>query len=129
MENRQEARYGARSCFVECRPKRLFNFLKKKVQPDMFPLVNISEGGVQFLSHKAMEKNQRVDLVVSIPGESEPFRVNGRVAWVEKMDGRDFYRVGAAFVGLKEKDLARLLSLVKEGRLQALDLSRHSART
>ena len=129
MENRQEARYGARSCFVECRTKRLFSFLKKKVQPDMFPLVNISEGGVQFLSHKEMERNAIVELVVSIPGESEPIQVKGRVAWIEKMEGREFYRIGAAFVGLKEKDLARLLALVKEGRLLPLDLSRHSART
>ncbi len=127
MENRGEARYAAKSCFVECRPKRLFSFLKK-VAADMFPLVNISEGGIQFLSHKEMTRDERVELAVSIPGEAEPLRVGGRVAWVEKMDGRDFYRVGAAFVGMTEKDKGRLLSMVKEGRLAPLDLSRHAAK-
>lgn len=127
MENRGEARYAAKSCFVECRPKRLFSFLKK-ARADMFPLVNISEGGIQFLSHKEMTKDERVELAVSIPGEPEPLRVGGRVAWVEKMSGRDFYRVGAAFVGMSEKDKGRLLTMVKEGRLTPLDLSRHAAK-
>lgn len=128
MENRGGTRYTARSCFVECRPKRLFPFLKK-AQADIFPLVNISEGGIQFLSHKAMARDDRVDLAISIPGEAELLRVGGRVAWVEKMEGRDFYRIGAAFVGMTEEDKGRLLSMVKERRLVPLDLSRHVAKT
>jgi hypothetical protein len=79
------------------------------------PVLDISRGGVRFLTQKNLKYNSRIVLHVSIPGERVPLALKGRVRWSAFNAGKSYkFQAGVQFnpYGL-EKNQNLPQSLVK----------------
>lgn len=77
---------------------------------------NISEGGLFVATHSLCEVGTRLPLVFTLPGDAEPIRVTAEVRWVrlynEASDAPP--GMGLSFVGLSERDWARISRFVQQ---------------
>ena len=75
---------------------------------------NINEGGVFIETESPLALDERVHLQFRLPGVAEPFKVSGRVAWIES-DGAA-PGMGVEFDPLSPDDRERVNQLVLELR-------------
>jgi hypothetical protein len=62
------------------------------------PVLDISRGGVRFLTQKALKYKSKVTLQISIPGERVPLNLKGRVRWSSFNPGKSYkYQAGVQF--------------------------------
>ena len=71
--------------------------------------VDISKGGICFISEKLLETDSEVKIKMSLPRAKKTISAKVRVAWIKKMQRApgellDRYKVGTEFVSLKDKD-------------------------
>ena len=59
--------------------------------------VNISKGGLGFVSHQRIPINKRIAIELDLFDENEPVVVIGRVRWVKTIGKSENYRIGLAF--------------------------------
>ncbi len=80
--------------------------------------MDISEGGVCFLSERQLVTDAPVRVRLSLPRSKKPVDIKARVAWRRSIkeegskEGAGRYKVGLQFVGLKGKDKSRLSHLI-----------------
>lgn len=79
---------------------------KKEVYSEEFcPVVDISRGGVQFLTQKPLKYQTRLTLKISIPGERVPLTLKGEVRWTALNPGKSYkYQIGVQFYPYGEKE-------------------------
>ena len=58
--------------------------------------VDISQGGVGFISHQAVPVNTMMAVEIALTPEDDPIVVQGRVKWVRQVES-DCYRIGMTF--------------------------------
>jgi Tfp pilus assembly protein PilZ len=62
------------------------------------PVLDISRGGVRFLTQKPLKFKSKVVLQISIPGERIPLNLKGRVRWSSFNPGKSYkYQAGVQF--------------------------------
>jgi len=62
------------------------------------PVLDVSRGGVRFLSQKNLKFNGRITLQISIPGERVPLSLKGRVRWSVFNPGKSYkFQAGVQF--------------------------------
>ncbi len=62
------------------------------------PVLDISRGGVRFLTQKPLKFKTRLSLQISIPGERVPLNLKGRVRWFSFNPGKSYkYQAGIQF--------------------------------
>ncbi len=67
-------------------------------QEEFCPILDISRGGVRFLSQNSPKFNSRIYLQISIPGERIPLNLKGRVRWSSFNPGKSYkYQTGVQF--------------------------------
>lgn len=59
--------------------------------------IDISQGGVGFISPKAISVDTKIPIELSLSPENESVVVVGRVKWVRKLSESNNYRVGLVF--------------------------------
>ncbi|HOW35279.1 MAG TPA: PilZ domain-containing protein [Candidatus Omnitrophota bacterium] len=59
--------------------------------------LDISRGGVGFLSTKFIPVNTKMPIELALTPDSEPILAVGKVRWVRQLPSSDFYRVGMTF--------------------------------
>ena len=65
---------------------------------EAFPTVDMSRGGLRFLSNVPLKIAARVTLKVVIPGREVPLRLKGRVRWTSTNPGKSYkYQTGVQF--------------------------------
>lgn len=75
-----------------------------KYGEEFCPVLDISRGGLRFLSQKNFKLNQRLHLKISVPGERIPLTLKGRVRWAATNPGKSFkYQIGVQFSPYGEK--------------------------
>lgn len=75
--------------------KRLF---KTKNYEEFCPLLDISRGGLRFLSQKLLKVKNKISLTISIPDEKAPLSVKGHVRWTRLNPGQSYkYQIGIQF--------------------------------
>ena len=84
---------------VEC--KRGAAFDKSKT-------VDISGGGVGFLSKEFIPLETRMGIEIALTPDSEPILAYGQVKWVRQVADSDCYRVGMAFSDISRSLKSRL---------------------
>jgi len=74
-------------------------FFTGEYTDDCYPVLDISRGGCNFLSHKPLKAKIKVSLKIVLPGEEDAaIVVKGRVVWVPPNLGRSYeYRIGIQF--------------------------------
>ena len=71
---------------------------RKKADEEFCPVLDLSRGGVRFLTQKPLKFKSKVSLQLSIPGERVPLNIRGRVRWSTFNAGKSYkYQAGVQF--------------------------------
>jgi len=71
---------------------------RKKVIEDFCPVLDMSRGGIRFLTQKLLPFRSRVEVQLCAPGESVPLRLIGRVIWASFNPGKSYkFQAGIKF--------------------------------
>ncbi|MBM3284887.1 MAG: PilZ domain-containing protein [Candidatus Aminicenantes bacterium] len=97
IERRACVRFKIPGGTVSYQKKTLF-FAKSGFIEEFCPILDISRGGVRFLSQNPLKPNTEVLLKISVPGERIPFTMKGAVKWTSPAEGKTYkHQVGVQF--------------------------------
>ena len=96
IRGRRHRRFVVEDCTVEYRKHSALSFLGGA--PKVAPLVDVSVGGLQFVSEDLYDIGQRMDLKVIIPSIFRSLTVQAEVVWSKRVTHRSSYRVGARLI-------------------------------
>jgi Tfp pilus assembly protein PilZ len=97
MERRLCQRFRIAGATVSYRRDKLFSS-KNKVDEEFCPVLDLSRGGVRFLTQKPLKFKSKISLQLSIPGERIPLDLKGRVRWSTFNAGKSYkYQAGVQF--------------------------------
>jgi Tfp pilus assembly protein PilZ len=75
-----------------------FFFSKKQYVEEFYPVVEISRGGVRFMGKKLFAISSHVSIKISIPEESSPLILRGKVRWTSLNPAMSYkYQIGIQF--------------------------------
>jgi Tfp pilus assembly protein PilZ len=75
-----------------------FFFSKKQYVEEFYPVVEISRGGVRFLGKKLFTISSQISLKISLPEESSPLILTGKVRWTSLNPAMSYkYQIGIQF--------------------------------
>jgi len=93
-----------RTCIRFKIPGATVNYQKKSLFPkpgfieEFCPVLDISRGGIRFLTQKMIKPDTEVTLRISVPGERIPFTMKGIVKWSAPSEGKSYpFQVGVQF--------------------------------
>lgn len=93
-----------RTCIRFKIPGATVNYQRKSLFPkpgfveEFCPVLDISRGGVRFLTQKVLKPDTDVTLRISVPGERIPFSLKGVVKWSSPSEGKSYqFQVGVQF--------------------------------
>jgi Tfp pilus assembly protein PilZ len=97
IERRLCQRFKIPGATVSYRKEKLFSS-KKKIDEEFCPVLDLSRGGVRFLTQKPLKFKSKICLQLSIPGERIPLDLKGRVRWSTFNAGKSYkYQAGVQF--------------------------------
>jgi Tfp pilus assembly protein PilZ len=105
IERRLCQRFKIPGATVSYRKEKLL-LSKTKIDEEFCPVLDLSRGGVRFLTQKPLKFKSKVILQLSIPGERIPLDLKGRVRWSTFNAGKSYkYQAGVQFspYGLEKK--------------------------
>ena len=104
LEKRTCARFripGATIAFR--REKSLFKH-GSKYGGEFLPVLDISRGGIRFLSTENLPLDTRLHLSIQVPGDPSPLKMDGLVRWAAPNIGQSFkYQLGVQFAPYGDK--------------------------
>jgi Tfp pilus assembly protein PilZ len=93
-----------RTCIRFKIPGATVNYQRKSLLPrpgfmeEFCPVLDISRGGIRFLTQKVLKPDTEVTLRISVPGERIPFSMKGVVKWSSPSEGKSYqFQVGVQF--------------------------------
>jgi Tfp pilus assembly protein PilZ len=97
IERRICQRFKIPGATISYRKVKLFAS-KTKSEEEFCPILDLSRGGVRFLTQKPLKFKSKVTLQLSIPGERIPLNLKGRVRWSTFNAGKSYkYQAGVQF--------------------------------
>ena len=133
--SREARRFLVDDCNVEVRSDNFAALLSKG---DMFPVVNLSLGGIQFIAFRLLTVGQRLKMNIKVGDQFGFIKAPAVVRWVDQIPGERACRVGAGFIKLPEDAAAKLRKMendywprqqdIQEGGLERLKLPASVAR-
>jgi hypothetical protein len=94
IERRLCQRFTIPGATVSYRIARLFSS-KSGNDEEFCPVLDLSRGGIRFLTQKPLKFKSKITLQLSIPGERVPIDVKGRVRWSTFNAGKSYkYQAG-----------------------------------
>jgi hypothetical protein len=97
IERRLCQRFKIPGATVSYRKDKLFKS-KAKIDEEFCPVIDLSRGGVRFLTQKPLKFKSKIALQLSIPGERVPLDLKGRVRWSNFNAGKSYrYQAGVQF--------------------------------
>ena len=121
-DKRRKKRYKVGGLEVHFTEENLFSFLKGS-REGRAALIDMSGGGLQFLSTRSLKPGDSVKLSVQGRMFPEPVEVNGTVRWCQQIPRKTSFKVGVELVKLDEeteKRLAEFESWVTELSIRVL---------
>ncbi len=71
---------------------------------EFLPILDISRGGIRFLSMENIPFDTRLHLRIQVPGDQGPLKIDGVVSWAAPNIGQSFkYQIGVQFFPYGEK--------------------------
>lgn len=103
IERRLCQRFKIPGATVSYQRERRF-FPPKGFEQEFCPVLDVSRGGVRFLTQKPLKSKARVVLQISIPGERIPLNLRGQVRWSSFNPGKSYkFQSGVQFNAYGEK--------------------------
>jgi len=97
MERRLCQRFKIDGATVSYRRDKLFAS-KSGSDEEFCPVLDLSRGGVRFLTQKPLKFKSKISLQLSVPGERVPLDLKGRVRWSTFNSGQSYkYQAGIQF--------------------------------
>jgi Tfp pilus assembly protein PilZ len=97
LERRLCQRFKISGATVSYRKEKLLSS-KTKIDEEFCPVLDLSRGGVRFLTQKPLKFKSKVTLQLSIPGDRIPLSLKGRVRWSTFNAGKSYkYQAGVQF--------------------------------
>lgn len=97
MERRLCQRFKIDGATIAYRRDRLLAS-KSGIDEEFCPVLDLSRGGVRFLTQKPLKFKSKISLHLSIPGERVPLDLKGRVRWSTFNSGKSYkYQAGVQF--------------------------------
>jgi Tfp pilus assembly protein PilZ len=97
VERRLCQRFKIPGATVSYRKASLFSS-KARIDEEFCPVLDLSRGGVRFLTQKPLKFKSKIVLQLSIPGERIPLDFKGRVRWSTFNAGKSYkYQAGVQF--------------------------------
>jgi hypothetical protein len=79
-------------------------FKKSAYGGEFLPMLDISRGGIRFLSQEFLELDTRIHLSIQVPGDPSPLKMEGIVRWFSSNPGQSYkYQLGVQFLPYGEK--------------------------
>jgi c-di-GMP-binding flagellar brake protein YcgR len=82
-------------------------------------LVNISGGGLQFISNQYLEPGKKISLLVIVPAFLGHMTFRARVVWSQKIPDKKVYRTGVEFLKMDRESQTKLNNLRKDVSLRS----------
>lgn len=102
-EGRECVRFEIPGATVSYKKKALI-FSKDKHVEEFCPVIDMSRGGVRFLSQNSIKINTKLILEIALPGETIPLIQTGIVRWSSFHVGKSYkYQIGVQFDPYGEK--------------------------
>lgn len=102
-EGRMCLRFEIPGATVSYKRRKLF-VSPTKYGEEFCPVVDISRGGLRFLSQRPLKIKSKVTLKISVPGEKVPLSLKGKVKWVFADSEKNYkYKLGVQFNPYAEK--------------------------
>ncbi|RLE10937.1 MAG: PilZ domain-containing protein [Candidatus Aminicenantes bacterium] len=103
LERRTCIRFEIPGATVNYKKKKLISY-SRTYEEEFCPVMDISRGGLRFLSQQKIKINQELILAISIPGERAPLIMKGEVRWSSPNPGKSYrYQIGVQFHPYGEK--------------------------
>ncbi|MGB8952955.1 MAG: PilZ domain-containing protein [Candidatus Aminicenantales bacterium] len=84
--------------------KRDKTLLKKDEMSEFCPVIDISRGGVRFLTHELIKFETKLLVEIHVPGEKIPLSLKGTVRWFSPNPSKSYkYQIGVQFHTYGEK--------------------------
>ena len=96
IRGRRNRRFVLEDSTVEYRRHSALSFLSGA--PKVSPLIDMSVGGLQFVSDDLYEIGQRLNLKVIAPSAFRSLTAQGEVVWAKRVAHRGSYRMGVRFL-------------------------------
>jgi SOS-response transcriptional repressor LexA len=112
IRGRRNRRFIFEDATVEYRRHSTLPFLGGS--PRVSPLINLSVGGLQFVSDDYFDPGQRLDLKVVIPSAFRSITLRGEVVWARRVANREVYRTGVRHIDPSSDDVALLRALEEQ---------------
>ena len=97
INRRAHKRIKTKGATVTYKEGRFF-FSKKQFVEEFYPVVEMSRGGVRFLGKKLFAISSKVSIKISIPEESSPLILKGKVRWTSLNPAMSYkYQIGIQF--------------------------------
>lgn len=81
---------------------------------DLTQVIDISKGGLGFVSEHRIPVNKEVPIEIETTPEGKPIIVIGKVQWVRRIMNTKSYRVGVTFKDVLQGSKTRLADYFKE---------------
>ena len=103
IERRLCQRFKISGATVSYRKEKLLSS-KTKIDEEFCPVLDLSRGGVRFLTQKPLKFKAKVVLQISVPGERIPLSLKGHIRWSSFNPGKSYkYQAGVQFNAYGEK--------------------------
>ena len=119
---KDKGRFGVRDCIAEFQFRGLLSFLKHKAEERHWPVVDLSETGIQLLTRENLEPGDRLSIAVDVPAFEGTFAIAGVVKWTRTAsEGATVRRVGVEFSKMDNETRSKLRSLRNEAWLRSVN--------
>ena len=119
-------RFAVRDCIAEFQFTGLLSFLKHKAEERHWPVVDLSETGIQLLTRENLEPGDRLSIAVDAPAFEGTFTIAGIVKWVKTArEGAVTRRVGVEFYKMDDETKGKLQSLRNDAWLRSVNRFKH----
>jgi phage repressor protein C with HTH and peptisase S24 domain len=112
IRGRRNRRFVFEDATVEYRKHSSLRFLAGS--PKVSPLINLSVGGLQFITEDYFDPGQRLDLKVIIPSTFRSLSLRAEVVWAKRVVSRDSYRTGVRYLDPSDAAVSLLRSLEEQ---------------
>jgi len=120
-ERRQNKRYGIKRLGIHYSASKLgsmFGSFSEK-----YLVLNISEGGLFFMSRKELAVGQRICVKFGINGDEQRLNATCEVVWAKKSDEHNAFKLGLKFTSISGKNRKRLKTMLDGAILDKIDFS------
>ncbi|MBI4712715.1 MAG: PilZ domain-containing protein [Planctomycetes bacterium] len=115
QEHRQHKRYWVKGLKGRLRERYFLGLLSRPTLSE-YPCMDISEGGLQFVSKKSFKPKENILLDISAPLTREtPIRAKARVAWSRLSQEFGLYLIGARFISIPRARRSEFRIMIERG--------------